>query len=302
MKRKVTIIVPIYNSEKYLEECLDSIINQTYNNLEIILVNDGSTDRSLSIIEKYSRLDKRIKYIYQKNSGVGEARNAGLDNSTGEYISFIDSDDYVSLNFIEKLIDAIKESDLYSYCGINIDGKITFFTEEQNKLFIRQVCTNKLYNAKYLKDIRFTNHSYSEDLIFNYKLTFVSESFSSVREPLYFYRRNEASISNNWTKNNEEIFEQIDVILNYKNISELNNKKKERVEFLLIWYILFGNFKRSSKKINEAYIKKSVNYIEQYFPKWYLNKYIDKYIWDKTILNYIVNKNYSEIVKYYTEL
>ena len=298
MEEKVTIIIPIYNSEKYLEECLETVINQTYRNLEIILVNDGSTDNSLAIMEKYAKLDGRIMCISQKNLGVGFARNAGLENATGKYISFIDSDDYVSLNFIEKLINTIQENDLYSYCGVNINGKDTFLTEEENKLYIRQVCTNKLYNAKYLKNIRFSNHRYSEDLIFNYKLSFVSESVSSIQDSLYFYRKNEISISNNWSNNYEEIFNQIDIILNYKKISELSDEKKERLEFLLVWYIIFGNFKRASTKIDEDYIKKSVSYIEQYFPMWYANRYIDKYIWDKTLLNYIINKNYDEVIQF----
>ncbi len=107
MDEKISVIVPIYNVEKYLRNCIESIINQTYLNLEIILVNDGSTDKSLSIIEEYSYKDERIKVINKANGGLSSARNAGLEIAKGTYISFIDSDDWIELNMYEVLIENI---------------------------------------------------------------------------------------------------------------------------------------------------------------------------------------------------
>ena len=94
---KVSVIVPVYNVEKYLKQCLDSIVNQTYKNLEIIIVNDGTKDNSMKIVEEYLQ-DKRIKVINKENGGLSSARNRGIEEATGEYISFVDSDDYIDLN------------------------------------------------------------------------------------------------------------------------------------------------------------------------------------------------------------
>ena len=106
MNPQISVIVPIYNVEKYLAKCIDSIINQTLTNIEIILVNDGSTDNSRKIIDKYDKKDSRIKVIHKKNGGQGSARNAGLDIAKGEYIGFVDSDDWIDSNMYENLYNA----------------------------------------------------------------------------------------------------------------------------------------------------------------------------------------------------
>lgn len=100
----ISVIVPIYQVEAYLEECLDSILNQTYRQLEIILIDDGSTDRCGDICDRYASQDSRIKVIHQTNQGLSAARNAGMDMATGEFISFIDSDDYIDPHFYEKMV------------------------------------------------------------------------------------------------------------------------------------------------------------------------------------------------------
>ncbi|MBE6024850.1 MAG: glycosyltransferase [Cellulosilyticum sp.] len=110
MKPLISVIVPTYNVEKYISKCLDSIISQTYENIEIIVVNDGSTDNSLSIVEEYEKKDARIKVFSQKNQGLSAARNTGIDNSKGEYLLFIDSDDYIETNMIEVLENNIREN------------------------------------------------------------------------------------------------------------------------------------------------------------------------------------------------
>lgn len=107
----ISIIIPVYNSEKYIERCIESVINQTYKNIEVVVVNDGSRDKSESIIREYLKKDKRIKLINQKNSGVSSARNNGIINAKGKYLTFIDSDDYYELDAIERLYDIMKNSE-----------------------------------------------------------------------------------------------------------------------------------------------------------------------------------------------
>ena len=109
MTEKITVIVPVYNVEHYLEKCLDSLINQTYKNLEIIVINDGSTDNSGEICQEYAQKDNRIVYIEKENGGLSDARNVGLDKMTGSYVTFIDSDDWVELDYVEILYKKIIE-------------------------------------------------------------------------------------------------------------------------------------------------------------------------------------------------
>ena len=104
MNPKVSIIIPVFNMEKYLDVCINSVINQTYKNIEILLINDGSTDSSEDICLKYASLDKRIKYYYQENGGVSKARNFGILNFCGDYVMFLDSDDFLDLNTAQTLI------------------------------------------------------------------------------------------------------------------------------------------------------------------------------------------------------
>lgn len=112
----ISIIVPVYNSEKYIDRCLDSILNQTYKDLEIVLVNDGSNDQSLKILENYALRDTRIKVVNQENKGVAAARNTGLDNATGDYILYVDSDDWIENNMVERMVELSANADIV-FCG-----------------------------------------------------------------------------------------------------------------------------------------------------------------------------------------
>ena len=112
MKCLISVVVPVYNVEKYIDRCLNSIINQTYRKLEIIIVNDGSTDNSRKIIDKFSKMDSRIIVIDKNNGGLSEARNVGINAATGDYITFIDSDDFVSYDYIEYLYSLIEKLSL----------------------------------------------------------------------------------------------------------------------------------------------------------------------------------------------
>ena len=189
--KKVSIIIPIYNTSKYLKKCLDSVINQTYKNLEIILVDDGSTDSSGKIADDYAKKDKRIIVITQKNQGQSTARNNGLRIATGEYISFIDSDDTIDKTFIEKLLAPYLNDDhiALTVCGLRYNWLKTNTTSdvflkplrprkknESKKAYILYLLAidgriyssfNKIYKKEFLKNVFFDkNLNFAEDTKF----------------------------------------------------------------------------------------------------------------------------------------
>ncbi len=297
MAQKVSVIIPVYNCEKYLQECLDSVRGQSYHNLEIIIINDGSTDQTQEIIDKNLQEDSRIKTIRQVNAGVSAARNAGLNLATGDYISFIDADDTVAPDFIEKLLSAFRDNIAYVRCATVIDDKPVIITDEKNRLLIRQVVTDHLYDARYLKNLRFKPFHYSEDLIFNYELSLQNDRFVIIDDALYFRRKNPDSISNNWGAYYEEIFDHMRELVRLRPLSELDEEAKSRLEFAFIWYILLGNPKRAGKYLDEQYIARSVSFVEEYFPNWPRNPYIPKYIWDTEKLEALRNHDFTKALE-----
>ena len=213
MDKKISVIVPIYNVEKYLRQCIDSIINQTYKNLEIILVNDGSPDNCGQICDEYSKYDERIIVIHKKNGGLSDARNAGLDASTGEYISFIDSDDWIDTNMFEIMMNLmeINKADI-SECGVKYiydndnsyedeNTNISIFNREEslNQLVldnIRQTVWNKLYKKRIIENIQFKVGKSNEDEFWTYRVLDRINTIVKTEEKLYYYYQREGSIVN----------------------------------------------------------------------------------------------------------
>lgn len=212
----VSVVVPIYNVEQYLERCIKSIVEQTYENLEIILVNDGSKDNSLDICEKWKRQDSRIKIIDKKNGGLSSARNAGIDTAKGDYIFFVDSDDWLDVHIIEKLYRAIKKFDCeISCCGIemtydqadknyprckNKDVLLEKYEALEEYMFgttVSTVAWNKLYRKDLFDDIRYPVGKWHEDEFTTYKLLYKADKVYYLGESMYFYYQREGSIMSN---------------------------------------------------------------------------------------------------------
>lgn len=211
---KVSIIVPIYNTAKYLDTCLDSIVCQTYQNLEIILVDDGSTDDSNKIAKQYAKKDSRIKLFHQENAGQSSARNTGLGQATGDFVGFIDSDDEIDKNFIQKLLEPYNNPNVsLSVCGLQYNW---LKTRTSSKVFINHLRTrrkneskkayvlfllavdgrmyssfNKLYKKSFLNGVQFDkNLNFAEDtkFVLDYlKNTPDSSKIVFVLEPLCYY-------------------------------------------------------------------------------------------------------------------
>lgn len=208
----ISVIVPVYNAEQTINKCLDSIVNQTYKNLEIILIDDCSKDRSVEIIKEYK--DDRIILVEQeKNGGVSKSRNKGLSTATGEFISFVDCDDYISLNFYENLLDvALKnDSDIVMSRIVVIDGnlekekktfkKIKNITEFENKIKENKfgVCWDKLYKRELIENnsLQFKENLMWEDTLFCIQALYFSKILSFCIDAKYFYLKNTSSLTQN---------------------------------------------------------------------------------------------------------
>jgi len=215
MQELISVIIPVYNVEKYLKRCVDSVINQTYTNLEIILVDDGSPDECGKICDEYAAIDNRIKVIHKENGGLSSARNAGIDIATGIYFSFIDSDDFVSENFIEKLYFLIKQYNAdISQCDFartlgeipEIDTEDIVINEYDNISMIKNlynehyvptvVVVTKLYHSSLFEAIRYPEGRLHEDEATTPLLLYRSSKCVLSTEKLYYYYFNENSIMN----------------------------------------------------------------------------------------------------------
>lgn len=175
---KVTVIIPIYNVEKYLKEAVESVINQTYANVEIILVDDGATDNSGIMCDEFAKKDSRIKVIHKKNGGLSDARNAGLDIATGKYIMFLDSDDFLELDAVEKMYREIKEKDadyvIGNYINTDEDGqkwKNVIFDLEKYKPF--RLSINDHMNSFFIMNSSVCNKIFKKEFIDSLNLRFV---------------------------------------------------------------------------------------------------------------------------------
>lgn len=214
-KPLISVIVPVYNVEKYLDRCLDSIVNQTYKNIEIIVINDGSLDNCPKLCDEWAQKDTRIKVIHKKNGGVSSARNAGLDACTGLYIGFVDGDDWIAPNMIETLMSACVENGT----SIAVCGRYDVWTRshkyEINKcpqentvidtktfvsnMFIGKNCDSclwdKIYNKTLWEGIRFPHGKIYEDIAVLYKVILKTSAIATVNAPLYYYYRRSNSIT-----------------------------------------------------------------------------------------------------------
>lgn len=223
---KITVIVPVYNVENYLRKCLDSIIAQTYKNIEIIVVNDGSTDASGQICQEYTQIDNRIVYIEKENGGLSEARNVGLDKMTGSYVTFIDSDDWAELDYVEilykKIIEYQADISVGNYYSYNEDEETYYFhiygdsyyekvydnisifenlyESQEMKSFALISAWGKLYKAKLFDYLRFEKGKLGEDGYFNQKMYLSVNKVVYLNKGLYAYRQRSGSITNTWTE------------------------------------------------------------------------------------------------------
>lgn len=276
----ISVIIPVYNVEPYLRKCLDSVINQTYQDLEILCVNDGSTDNSLDILEEYATLDSRIVVFSQENGGLSAARNTGLRNAKGDYVYFLDSDDYIDLNAIERLHSLAEEKslDVIMFKLLNFyDGEIEKFSENyyempyltrnlkkdvfdytdiKKHIFRMNVTVpTKFFKRELIKDLEFLEGYIFEDNLFFIEYIFKAKRIYYYDNYLYYRRVRSESIIYSASRKH------LDIIPIYKEITRK-----------IVEYDLYDEFKEAlfSASVRDLYLRfKKVNpeYQEEFFTK-----------------------------------
>ena len=284
---KVSVIVPVYNVEEYLERCLKSLVNQTLKDIEIIVVNDGTKDNSQKIIDKYAKKYKFVKSYIKENGGLSSARNYGLKYATGEYIGFVDSDDYVDENMFK---------DMYEYAirnklDIVISDTVNVFENNEsyrvsNLKYSDDIIKNyiisppmawiRLYNNKLLDKIHFENGILYEDLNLNPSLIKYTKKIGFIEKAYYYYLIRTNSIMRQKNFNNKllDIFKVLD-----NNYNLLYQKYPDEVEYLYITHLLRTatlRFLDYDRKTVDRYLNQIVNIMKNKFPNWKKNIYYKK--------------------------
>lgn len=286
---KVTIIVPVYNSEKYIGRCLESILNQTYSDFELLVVNDGSKDNSLKIIKEYeNKYPNRIIAINQENKGVSITRNESIKRANGEYIMFVDNDDFLDKDYIEVFVNEIEKGNydvvLGGYRRPNQDGKIIKKMQLKNtewSKFMIMAPWAKIYKKQYLLDnnIEFLNVNLGEDIYFNLKAMLVSNKIKIIPYTGYNWFFNTSSVSNTTQKNitQLQVYELLNSCYDMVKEEELLEKNYKIIEThftrYIIWLLSFSTKKLDYKTICQEY-DKLFNWLKSKFPDFNKNNMV----------------------------
>ncbi len=294
----VSVIVPIYNVEAYLERCVESILQQTYEHIEIILVDDGSPDRCGSMCEDYAQKDNRIKVLHKENGGLSDARNAGLEMAKGKYVLFVDSDDLIKKELVESCVQTAEKnsSDIVIFdfnrveeneeivTTMEIEKSGTYTLESEPRiLFGSPSAVNKLFRRDlFIKTgIRFPVGKYYEDLGTIPKLLFLADKIDYIKESYYDYMIRSGSIMTaaKFEKNYEDRTEMLSGILDFYKEKNVYEKFYKELEYLAV---LNGYFAPSRDLIlqnrKSPVIKKFKNYIHEIFPDFKKNIYLNRYL------------------------
>ena len=294
---KVSVIVPVYNVEPYLDKCLNTLVNQTLKKIEIIIVNDGSKDNSEKIIEKYlKKYPEKIKYIKKANGGLSSARNEGLKYASGEYIGFVDSDDYVSLNTFNLMYKKAKEKNFdLVVCNLNyvyetktkmvsagLDKDLENEDEvKKNIVFLYPAVWNKLYKKEILDSLKFKEGIWYEDVEFNFRVYPRIKSIGYVDKPLIQYVQRESSISKTIDKRLFNYIDNFNGLIRYYQDNNLYNKYYFELEYSYVRYLYATFIKQLSytndKELFKEGVKEAIKNVQEHFPNYKKNIYLKKF-------------------------
>ena len=303
---KVSVIVPVYNTENYIDKCLSSLENQDLEEIEVIIINDGSTDNSKNKIMPYIKNNpNKFKYYEKENSGLGATRNYGITKAQGEYIGFVDSDDYIEKTMFKKMYDIAKNQNLdFLECGIVYEYKDKRknvnenFKKNKRDLYINaqaMVC-NKIFKLDIIREhnVKFAENLRYEDLQFFYTFIPYINRFSYTNDIFYHYIQRENSIINSQNDKNSDIFKVLsNVIKEYKDREEYEKWKIE-LEYLYIRILLGSSFLRiikiNEKSVRKDLIEKTIYELEKQYPKWKKNEILIDIKGKKNVYFKIINK------------
>ena len=259
MNYLISIIVPIYNVDKYLEECIESLKNQTYKNLEIILINDGSADNSEQICREEAKQDNRIVFINKKNGGAASAKNKGLKVAKGDYITFVDSDDFIEPDMIEYMVNTIKKynSDIIQCSFINLYKNTEKFKQDKiveqrisSKDFLELFLTkwdsslfwNKLFKRDVIENVFFKEGRCIDDEFFTYKCVINSKSIVTINKIVYNYRMRKSGVMKSESSQKQILKDRVDYLYERYDLVRTLYKDlyKDFLEHLLTYYLIIS--------------------------------------------------------------
>lgn len=316
---KISVIIPVYKVEKYLDKCIQSVINQTYKNLEIILVDDGSPDNCGKICDRYAENDNRIKVIHKQNGGLSDARNVGLKSATGDYIGFVDSDDYISEYMYEKLYEliTINNTDV-SCCGVSLctetsirpqaiaeqtfvcnnEEAFQYMLEGKNMVNIWVWC--KLYKRELFEKVSFEKGKRYEDVFFMNELVQNIKTMAVTTHPYYYYyiTRNDSITASNF------VTQDMDIISGYNICKKIctdffpNLKKQSEFRYIWAYFHILDKMILNKKVYKKTYsFKYTISFLKRNIFRILKNKYFTKERKLSAILLFIHSGLYKQLVK-----
>ena len=281
---KVTIIIPVYNAEKTVEKCISSVLNQTYKNLEILVIDDGSKDNSFEVIKSID--DPRIKAIKKKNEGVAVTRNKGIKMALGKYIMFIDNDDFIDEDYVETHVNNIKDNDIVisGYRRPNEEGKIILELKLEDIPYSKMLVFApwaKLYRKDFLikNNIQFLDTNIGEDVYFNLYAVLKTDKIKILDYIGYNWFFNSKSVSNTIQKDfrDLQVFKLLNKCYDKLKQEKLIEKNYEMVEYFFIryvsWFLSFSTRRRKYKEISKIY-DELFDWLKERFPNYKKNKQI----------------------------
>lgn len=285
---KLSIIIPFYNVEAYIERCLSSVEQQTYRDFEVIIVNDGSPDHSQDIVDIFTKRDKRFRCYKKPNGGLSDARNYGMKYAKGDYITFIDSDDYIDFDLYEKMMTKALDTDAdmveadfiweYDKKQVKDISKVT----DKKRLLVdtRVVAWNKLYKRSLIEKlgVTFSKGLRYEDVDWCYKIIPYVKRFESVHDTYIHYIQRSTSIANTQNEKVRDIYQILINVMDYYKEHKLYKKYKQELEYIVMRYIFGSSFLRTiyvpDKRLRKEILLEGYDLLERYFPNWRKNHYL----------------------------
>lgn len=305
----VSIVVPVYKVEQYLDQCVQSIRNQTWKELEIILVDDGSPDQCGKMCEGYKEQDERIKVLHKPNGGLGDARNAGAKAAVGKYLLFVDSDDYIAEELVEKAVKSAEETDsdivLFDYYYVENGRKelrsydipqrrALNLADEKRVLLAPPASWSKLFRLEFYRRARisFPVGLYYEDLAMTPQLLLEAERIVYLKEPLYYYVNRQDSImgSRNYERNCRDIVRVLNKVIRYYKAKGMYDRYREELEYLAFMNVYFEPSKKMAlDKAEKVYLLRLQRYVYRNFPEFRKNPYVREMSWKDRLHMHILN-------------